>query len=360
MNEIAPGATIGILGGGQLGRMLAIAAARLGYRTHVFCPEDRPPASHVASIFTCARYDDQAALERFAASVAFATYEFENMPDWTVRFLAGRIPVRPDTTSLATTQDRLVEKKFARSVGAETVAFAPIDASSDHAVAPTITGMPAILKTVRFGYDGKGQRRIESATELAAAWREMGAAPSILEAIAPFEREISVVAARGIDGTFVAFDIPENVHANGILRSSSVPARIDGRTRDTAISIARAIADGLGHVGVLAVEFFVLAGGRLLVNEIAPRVHNSGHWTIDACATDQFEQHVRAICGLPLGSPARHSDVVMNNLLGDEWLRWPELLRDPAIKLHLYGKDESRPGRKMGHYTTLSVRRPGA
>jgi 5-(carboxyamino)imidazole ribonucleotide synthase len=354
MTVIAPGATIGILGGGQLGRMLAIAAARLGYRVHIFAPEDDPPAADVAADHTRAAYDDEPALAALAQAVAVVTYEFENVPARAVEFLSARTPTRPDGRALAVAQDRLTEKSFLRGIGIRTAPFADVSSRGDFAPALAATGIPAILKTRREGYDGKGQRRVAAAGELEAAWDALGRRPSILEGVVAFEREISVVAARGADGGFVPFAIPENAHTDGILRTSRVPAEVAPATADAARAAARAAATALDYVGVLAIEFFVLADGAVVASEIAPRVHNSGHWTIDACRTDQFEQHIRAICGLPLGDPGRHSDAEMTNLLGAEAAGWAALAADPAVKLHLYGKRGPAPaGRKVGHVTRL-------
>lgn len=361
-----PNGVIGILGGGQLGRMLAMAAAELGLKTHIFCPEAKCPASEVAGAFTCAAYDDESALRQFARAVDVITYEFENVPVEAVTILknAGVI-VRPGAKALENAQDRLVEKRFVNSLGIKTAAFHGVDNLDDLRTGLAEIGRPAILKTRRLGYDGKGQTRItdndidlhgafEKATE--HAWAEVGAAPSILEGFVPFDFEVSVIAARGIDGAVELYDPPENFHADGILKRSTVPSRLSNASmaevRDAAISILNA----LDYVGVIGVEFFVLDNGEVVVNEIAPRVHNSGHWTSDACAVSQFEQHIRAVAGWPLGSPGRHSNAIMENLIGAEANDWRTIIREPNACLHLYGKREARPGRKMGHVTRITAR----
>jgi 5-(carboxyamino)imidazole ribonucleotide synthase len=353
---IAPGATIGILGGGQLGRMLALAAARLGYRCHIFAPEADLPAAQVSAATTRARYDDEAALRAFAAQVAVVTYEFENVPVETVRALEPIVPVRPGARSLEVAQDRLNEKSFANALGIGTAAFAAIDDRAGLAAGVARIGLPAILKTRRLGYDGKGQVAIDDASDLDAAWAGIGKAPAILEARVDFEEEISVVVARSLDRTIAPYVPVENRHVGGILDVTTAPAMIAPSLVSDAEELGARVADALDHVGVLCVELFVTRGGVLLMNELAPRVHNSGHWTIDACETSQFEQHIRAVCGLPLGSPERHSDAVMKNLIGDDVARWSALLADPAAHVHLYGKAEARPGRKMGHVTWLKPR----
>jgi 5-(carboxyamino)imidazole ribonucleotide synthase len=349
---VAPGTIVGILGGGQLGRMLAIAAAELGLSCHVYCPDPRSPAFAVAAFRTVAPYDDEAALAAFAAAVDLATYEFENVPAATVRHVAERTPVYPGVRSLEVAQDRLAEKELMTSLGIPVPPFAAVNSLTDLYSALGKTGRPAILKTRRLGYDGKGQAPIRSGDDLVAAWRLVGEAPSILESLVPFEREISVVMARGRDGEMRAWDIAENRHVSGVLATSAVPADVPPELAAEAVAVGETIAEALEHVGVLAVEMFVVRDGggpRLLVNEIAPRVHNSGHWTADGAYTSQFEQHIRAICGWPLGDSARHSDVTMTNLIGGEAAAWPAILAEPGAKLHLYGKREPRPGRKMGH-----------
>ena len=355
--RIGPGGTVGILGAGQLGRMLAIAAARMGLKARLYAPEADPPAADVARVMR-GDWDDAAALRRFAASVDVVTLEFENVPVEAVETLAPLVPVRPGARALAVAQDRLDEKRFLNAAGVGTAGFAPVDDAESLRAALAQLGLPAILKTRRMGYDGKGQVRIDRPDQAEAAFAAMGGAPAILEAVAPFIREISVVAARGADGGFAAYDPAENVHRGGILRRSAVPASIDAETAARAQGMARAILDALDYVGVMGVELFHMPDGRLLANEIAPRVHNTGHWTIEACAVDQFAQHVRAVCLWPLGDPARHADAVMENLIGDEAADWPRLAAEPGAALHLYGKAEARPGRKMGHVTRL--RRFGA
>jgi len=359
MAELAPGDTVGILGGGQLGRMLAVAAAKLGLRTHVFCPDPDSPAFAVAAQATCASYEDEDALERFAAGVAVVTYEFENVPAGTAARLSAARPLFPPSRALEVTQDRLLEKRLAASLGLGTAPFRPVDGVQDLAPALREAGTPALLKTRRFGYDGKGQARIDALNEAEPAFEAIGRQPAILESFVTFAAEISVVAARGRNGAFAAYDPVRNEHAGGILRRSTVPAGMEAEVAAAAIEAARAIGESLDFVGVFCAEFFVIAereGARVLVNEIAPRVHNSGHWTLEACAVSQFEQHIRAVAGWPLGSPARHSDAVMENLIGDDVLAWPALLSEPGASLHVYGKREARPGRKMGHVTRLSAR----
>lgn len=350
---IAPGSTIGILGGGQLGRMTALAAARLGYRCHVFCPEQDSPAKQVAALSTTARYSDQKALRRFARGIDVATFEFENVELEAARVLARLKPLRPGPRALEIAQDRLKEKDFLRGIGIATADYHPVTGAASLAKAMAALGSRAILKTVRFGYDGKGQMAIEPGADPAASWRRFGAKPGILEGRVDFAREVSVIVARGLDGKIEAFTPVENRHRSGILDTTSAPARINLAVAREATRIAIRIAEKLNVVGLLAVEMFVTKGGGVLVNELAPRPHNSGHWTIDACMTSQFEQLVRAICGLPLGSPERHADAVMKNLIGAEVKGWKKALKDPGAKLHLYGKGKPVKGRKMGHVTRL-------
>ena len=356
MPRLPPGSTIGILGGGQLGRMTALAAAALGYRCHVLCPDRGSPAAEVAGAASVADYDDRAALERFAAAVDVVTCEFENVPASAVAHLAARVPARPGKQALEIAQDRVREKDFLNRIGVATTAYREVGSAGALAEARAALGGPAILKTARLGYDGKGQIRIADDTDPGPAWRALAAPRGVLEAQVDFTREISVVLGRGEDGAVAVFDAVENHHEDGILRTTRAPARIDPARAGQARAIAERIAGALDLVGVLAVEMFVRADGRLLVNEIAPRPHNSGHWTIDACPTSQFELLVRAICGLPLCGTERHSDAVMTNILGEEVGDWPAALADAGSRLHLYGKAAARPGRKMGHITRLRPR----
>jgi 5-(carboxyamino)imidazole ribonucleotide synthase len=350
---LALGATIGILGGGQLGRMLALAAARLGFKCHIFAPNPDSPAFDVAHRVTRAEYTDTDALDGFAADVAVVSYEFENVPAETATFLAARVPVLPDPQVLATTQDRLSEKSFVAALGIGTTPYAAVAAPAELAAALDQIGRPAVLKTRRFGYDGKGQTTINNGATLETAWREVGGQPSILEAFVPFAREVSVVAARGHDGTVECFDVTENEHRDHILKTSRVPAAISANTAEEARRIAETIAQKFGYVGVLAVEMFVLRDGGLLVNEIAPRVHNSGHWTLDGASVSQFEQHIRAVAGWPLAKPLRRGRVEMINLIGNEIEDYRSWLTVPGAAVHVYGKAAVRPGRKMGHVTRV-------
>jgi 5-(carboxyamino)imidazole ribonucleotide synthase len=353
---IAPGGTIGILGGGQLGRMTALAAAALGYRCHIFCPERDSPASQVTPLATIADYNDRAALAAFAADVDVITFEFENIPGDTAEVLAAMKPVRPGPEALRVAQDRLKEKNFLRSIGVATTSYQEVASAADLARARREIGAPSILKTVRLGYDGKGQVMIRPDTDLVAAWRQMGAEIGILEGFVDFACEISVIVAHGVDGACAIYVPVENRHVDHILDTTVAPAPVAPEIAERAEAIARHVAERLDVVGLLSVEMFVTRDGAVLVNEIAPRPHNSGHWTIDACVTSQFEQLVRAICGLPLGSPERHSNAVMKNLIGAEVETWRRALEDPGAKLHIYGKSAPRPGRKMGHVTRLLPR----
>jgi 5-(carboxyamino)imidazole ribonucleotide synthase len=350
---LEPEATIGILGGGQLGRMLALAAARLGFRCHVFAPSPDSPAFDVVHRVTCADYTDTEALDRFAADVDVVTYEFENVPAETAAFLAARVPVLPDPAILATTQDRLVEKNFVTNLGILTAAFAEVSSPAGLKTAVERVGRPAVLKTRRFGYDGKGQVTIKNGTDPEVAWHDAGAQPCILEAFVPFQREVSVVAARGHAGAVECFDVTENEHRDHILKTSRVPAALSQQDEAQARHIAEIIAQKFGYVGVLAVEMFVLREGELLVNEIAPRVHNSGHWTLDGASVSQFEQHIRAVAGWPLAKPVRRGRVEMTNLIGREVEDYRRYLNLPGVAVHLYGKTAIRPGRKMGHVTRV-------
>lgn len=348
---IAPGGTVGVLGGGQLGRMLAAAAAQLGLKAHIYAPEADPPAGDVAATVTRGGWDDRAALTAFAAAVDVVTYEFENVPAETVDILEPLVPVRPGRKALAVAQDRVEEKSFMNAIGVATAPFAPVDDIASLEAALDQIGAPAILKTRRLGYDGKGQARIMARGDAADALAAMAGAPAVLEGFVAFAREISVIAARGADGAVAAYQPGENEHEAGILRRTTVPASSAPAVLKEAKAIAGRILEALDYVGVIGVEFFETEDGALLVNEIAPRVHNTGHWTIEACATDQFQQHIKAVCGWPLGDPARHADAVMENLIGDEAHDWARLSADPGAALHLYGKAEARPGRKMGHVT---------
>ncbi|MDE0985450.1 MAG: 5-(carboxyamino)imidazole ribonucleotide synthase [Yoonia sp.] len=339
--------TIGILGGGQLGRMLSVAASRLGLKTHIFEPGANPPAAHVADAVTTASYDDRAALTAFAQSVDVITYEFENIPTSALDLLETLRPINPGRQALATSQDRLVEKNFLQSLGLQTAPFATVDNAADLHAAISQIGTPAIMKTRTMGYDGKGQARIKSPDDAAQALADMAGAPAILEGFVNFSHEVSIIGARSADGAVACFDPGENVHVDGILRTTTVPAKLTPSQRTDAVLIAARILNELDYVGVMGVELFVTPQG-LIVNEIAPRVHNSGHWTQNGCTIDQFEQHIRAVAGWPLGDGSRHSDVVMENLIGDDMDRLPELAKTTAA-LHLYGKADVKTGRKMGH-----------
>ena len=351
---LAPGAVIGALGGGQLGRMLALAAARLGFDVAILTPEPDAPASRVAARTIVAAYDDPAALAELAGIADVVTFEFENVPVAAIdRLIALGAVVAPGRQALATAQDRVLEKSFFREIGVPSVDFAEIGAVADIAPALARLGAPAVLKTRREGYDGKGQAWIRSADEAEAAWAAIGAAPAILEAKADFVREVSVIAARGPDGAVACYPLSENRHEHGVLRYSTVPAGSSARTATQALAIATDLLGRLDYVGVMGVEMFELADGALLVNEIAPRVHNSGHWTLDACEVDQFEQHIRAVAGWPLGPTEPFAAVEMENLLGAEALDWARLAADPAARIWLYGKREAAPGRKMGHVNRL-------
>lgn len=352
-DPLPTGATIGILGGGQLGRMLSVAASRLGFKTCVFEPGADCPASHVSNYHFKAAYEDEDALRRFAESVDVITYEFENIPTSALDILEELKPVHPDRMALRVSQDRLVEKAFLNDLGLQTAPFAAIDDPVDLSEAMREIGLPAILKTRRFGYDGKGQARIKTEDDAEQALADMAGAPAILEGFVDFSHEVSVIGARNAAGEVACFDPGENVHVNGILGTTTVPARLNTAQRTDAVLLAAKILNKLDYVGVMGVELFVTPNG-LIVNEIAPRVHNSGHWTQQGCSVDQFEQHVRAVAGWPLGDGSRHSDVVMENLIGDDMDRVPELARDPAVSLHLYGKAQVKPGRKMGHSNRVS------
>lgn len=354
---LSPGATIGILGGGQLGRMTALAAARLGYRVHVFATEPDSPAAQVSADSVVAAYEDSAALARFAAAVDVATFEFENIPADAVRKVAALKPVMPRPEILEIAQDRLREKDFLNGIGVATTTYREITDAGGLRQALAALKARAVLKTARMGYDGKGQLTVAPDTLPGDAWRQMGGRRGILEEFVDFRCEVSVIVARTADGAVAAYPPVENRHVNHILDITIAPATLPPETARAAETIARDIAARLDLVGVLAVEMFVTKDGGVLVNELAPRPHNSGHWTIDACATSQFEQLVRAICGLPLGSTERHSDAVMKNLIGDEVETWCDAIADTHAHLHLYGKHKTLPGRKMGHITRLLPRR---
>jgi 5-(carboxyamino)imidazole ribonucleotide synthase len=359
---LKPEATIGILGGGQLGRMLALAAARLGLRCHAYAPDPDSCAFQVMHHATCAAYDDQAALARFAEGVDLITYEFENVPAQTAAFLAARRPVVPDPAVLAKTQDRLAEKSFVAGLGIPTAPFAAINSGAELAAAVDAIGLPAVLKTRRLGYDGKGQRMIGENGDPAAAWAELRQVPAILEGFVAFQHEISLVAARSPNGQVECFDVTENEHREHILKTSRAPAPVTDEVAARARQIAVTIADAFAYVGVLGVEMFLVregGGHAVLVNEIAPRVHNSGHWTIDGCSVSQFEQHIRAIAGWPLALPIRHGKAEMTNLIGPEVEDYRQWLDVPGACVHLYGKTEPRPGRKMGHVTRILPEAPG-
>jgi 5-(carboxyamino)imidazole ribonucleotide synthase len=359
--KLKPGDTIGILGGGQLGRMLAMAASRLGLRCQVFSPDPDSPAFDVVPNATCAEYADVEALELFANDVDVITYEFENVPAATAMVLAAKRPVLPAQTILETTQDRLVEKDFVKKLGIGTADYADVSSPESLRAAIARIGLPAVVKTRRFGYDGKGQAIIRQGDDVDQIWEDLGTKSAILEAFIPFDREISVIAARTSDGHVECFDVTENEHCDHILKISRAPADIPELLAQEARSIAETIANALDYVGVLAVEMFVVqekgaqnGGPKVLVNEIAPRVHNSGHWTLDGASISQFEQHIRAIAGWPLGKPVRHGPVTMTNLIGDDILGYEEWLTVPGATVHLYGKGPPRPGRKMGHVTEVS------
>jgi 5-(carboxyamino)imidazole ribonucleotide synthase len=357
--KLKPGDTIGILGGGQLGRMLAMAAARLGLRCQVFSPDPDSPAFDVVLHATCAEYADVEALELFANDVDVITYEFENVPAAAAMILAARRPVLPDRKILETTQDRLAEKDFVRRLGIGTADYADVSSAESLRAAIVRIGLPAVIKTRRFGYDGKGQAIIRDGDDPDKVWEDLGTKSAILEAFIPFEREVSVIAARSAGGQVECFDVTENEHRDHILRISRAPADIPDALAAQARGIAETIANALNFVGVLAVEMFVVqgvGGAKVLVNEIAPRVHNSGHWTLDGASISQFEQHIRAIAGWPLGKPVRHGPVTMTNLIGDDINDYERWLTVPGATVHLYGKGPPRPGRKMGHVTQVTPR----
>jgi 5-(carboxyamino)imidazole ribonucleotide synthase len=350
---LPPGSVIGIMGGGQLGRMLAMTAYRLGYRCSIFCESANDPAAQVCDSVIAAPYDDFAALARFVAGIDVVTFEFENIPRETANWLTGHTLVRPSARILEIAQDRALEKTFLNDNGIRTAPWVEISDEESLARAQETVGQGAVFKTARFGYDGKGQAIVHNQQELGDAWDSANRARAVVEGFIDFACEVSVIVARSPNGDMECFDIVENQHAHHILDVTIAPARISPETARNAAKTGRAIAEALDLVGLVAVEMFVTREGDILVNEIAPRPHNSGHWTIDSCVTSQFEQMVRAVCGLPLGSPARHSNAIMRNLIGDDAHRWGEILESPDTKLHLYGKSEASPGRKMGHMTRL-------
>jgi 5-(carboxyamino)imidazole ribonucleotide synthase len=357
MDPILPGASIGVLGSGQLGRMFAIAARRMGYRVHTYSPEEDTPTGQVSDIEWSGSYDDLDKVAEFARGVSVVTFEFENVPAPTATIAQKFAPVRPTGEILHTTQQRVREKNFLTSAGLPVTPYRVIHSLSDLEAALGELGCPAVLKTADFGYDGKGQVRIQQAIEAEAAWNKLAVNEAVLEAFIDFDCEVSVVAARGVDGAFVHYGVVENRHCRHILDVTIAPASVGQRVEADAVEMARIVLDKLQVVGVLCVEFFLTKAGNLLINELAPRPHNSGHFSIDACFTSQFEQQLRAVCGLPLGSTAQMRPAVMANLLGDLWANgepdWPMALARSGVKLHLYGKLEPRPGRKMGHLTAL-------
>lgn len=354
MTQLAPGGVVGILGGGQLGRMLSMAAARMGMDVHIYAPEHDTPASRVSAKTWTAAYDDASALADFAASCDVVTFEFENIPAQTLDTIeAAGTPVFPRANALSISQDRLSEKEFLQSIGVSPAPFERIDGPQDIAPALARLGGRGVLKSRYEGYDGKGQARLQTGDDAAGAWRKIGEAPAVLEAFISFEREVSVLVARGYDGAVAIYDVPENDHGDGILRSSVLPANISEKTRAQAVELGRKLADALDYVGVLALELFVLPDGTLCANEFAPRVHNTGHWTEDACLTGQFEQHMRAVCGWPLGPTARLADVRMDNLLGDTDIsRWRDL-SEAGAAVRIYGKRGGGEGRKLGHVVSI-------
>jgi len=350
---LGPGSVIGILGGGQLGRMTALAAARLGYKVHVYCPDPSAPAKHVSNVSTTASYEDSSQLSEFARSVDVVTFEFENIPTTAIVTVSEIKPVRPHCRALEIAQDRIVEKKFLSSLGISTTPYWSVRDVNELEEALRSLNGSGVLKSARLGYDGKNQTRVSIGDQASVAWGAMNGKAGILEKWVNFDSEISVIVARSDDGTTATYDPVQNRHRRYILETTIAPAPIDPRVAEKAREIACEIAKAIDLVGVLAVEMFLTSDSELLVNEIAPRPHNSGHWTIDACSTSQFEQLVRAICGMPLGSTERHSDAEMHNLIGDAAEQWFQYLTEPGTILHLYGKSETRPGRKMGHVTRL-------
>lgn len=351
-DPLPQGATIGILGGGQLGRMLSVAASRLGFKTHIFEPGANPPAAQVCDQLTTASYEDETALLAFAESVDVITYEFENVPTSALDLLESKRPIRPNRRALAVSQDRIVEKDFLTELGLTTAPYGNVETVADLEAALQSIGTPSILKTRRFGYDGKGQVRLTQPEGALEKYDELVGAPAVLEGFVDFSHEVSIIAARGLTGEVACYDPGENVHKEGILATTTVPARLTASQRMDAVLLAANILNALDYVGVMGVELFVTPKG-LIVNEIAPRVHNSGHWTQNGCAVDQFEQHIRAITGWSLGDGKRYADVVMENLIGDDMDRVPALAKDSNTSLHLYGKADVKPGRKMGHVNRI-------
>ena len=347
-----PGSTIGIVGGGQLGRMLARASSRMGYKTHIFTPDKDSPASHVATKTTIGAYQDTTALRAFGQSVDVVTFEFENIPSETLEMLDQIVAVRPKPSVLFTTRHRLREKEFIRAQGIHTAPFAPVRSEAELNAAIALIGVPAILKTTELGYDGKGQVMIREVSEAAAAWAKLGKTECILEGFVDFTAEASVIVARSTLGEARCYPLVQNIHRDHILHKTIAPAPFIDTYQTEATQIAKTLAEALDVVGLLAVELFVTNGG-LVVNELAPRPHNSGHWTMEGAPTSQFEQHIRAICGWALGDTTAHRPCEMINLLGDDWLEWQEYAKNPQAHVHLYGKTDSRPGRKMGHVTIV-------
>ncbi len=356
---ILPGAILGVMGSGQLGRMFAIAARRMGYRVHTFSPDSDTPTGQVADLETTASYDDEAKVREFAKSVAVITFEFENVPSRTIEWAAAHCPVRPAGKVLHICQHRLREKEFLAVAGIPVAPFRKIESAAQLASAAAEIGLPGVVKTAAFGYDGKGQRKLRAGDDLAEAWRPFGGQPAVLEKFITFEREISVIVARGLDGSMTTWPVCENEHANHILDVTLCPARLPAPVADRAAELARSIALALDLTGVLAVEMFLMHDGGIVVNELAPRPHNSGHFSFDASVTSQFEQQVRAVCGLPLGSTESLRPAAMANLLGDVWAAgepdWAAAAAFPDVKIHLYGKAAAKPGRKMGHLTAFGA-----
>ena len=353
MNKtLISGSTIGILGGGQLGQMLSMAASRLGFKTHIFEPSENPPASNVASKFTRAEYDDYDALKQFASSVDVVTYEFENIPTAALDIIETQSEIFPNREALKISQDRLIEKEFINKLGFKTASFCEVNSIEELIHAINQIGAPSILKTRRFGYDGKGQVKVQPSSKPEEIWKNLGEKALILEGFINFSSEFSVIGSRSKDGQISCFDPGENVHKDGILRTTTVPAHLTNQQKTEAVLITAKILETLTYVGVIGIEFF-LEKNSLVINEFAPRVHNSGHWTQNGCTVDQFEQHIRAITGWKLGNAERHSDVIMENLIGDEIYKTNQLVEDGSIALHLYGKADINPGRKMGHFNRI-------